>query len=89
MTPSRVAILFVLGALTLLWLRWRLERRPRKRRGANSHHNADGSAKRAYRTRRGALRAARQYQRDFGDAMAAYRCERRRHWHIGHTRSRG
>lgn len=89
MTPSRVAVLLVLGTLVLLWIRWRLTARPRKRRGPNAHHNTDGSAKRAYRTRRSALRAAREYQRDFGDAMAVYRCERHRHWHIGHPRRRG
>lgn len=86
MNPGRIAVFLVIGALVLLWVRWRLARRPRRRRGPNAHHNADGSAKRVYRTRRAALRAARKHEHDFGDPMAAYRCERRRHWHIGHKR---
>lgn len=63
----------------------RLTRRAR-RRGPNAHHNADGSPKREYRSQRAARAAAVDYQRDFGDHMAAYRCAKGRHWHIGHRR---
>jgi hypothetical protein len=75
--------------LPLLLLLWRIKlfRRASVRgRGRRSHTNADGSVKRAYRTKRAAARAARNYQRDFGDRMSAYRCRKRWHWHIGHTR---
>ena len=87
MDPVVVGI-FALALLLAVWVRRVLRRLTRRaRRGPNAHHNADGSPKREYRTERAARAAAVDYQRDFGDAMAAYRCARGRHWHIGHRRS--
>lgn len=84
--PLVIAALLAAIALVLGWLLRAWRTRPRKRRGANAHVNADGSAKRRYRSRRSAQRAAREYERDFGGRMSTYRCRRGRHWHIGHTK---
>ena len=78
----------VLAGALALWVRRTLRRLTRRarRRGPNAHHNVDGSPKRAYRTHRAARAAVIEYERDFGEAMAAYRCAHGRHWHIGHRR---
>lgn len=77
---------FAAIALCCIALVYSVARRPVGRRGPNAHHNADGSVKRKYRSERAARAAVREYERDFGERMAAYRCGRGRHWHIGHRR---
>ena len=83
-----VTLLF--GLLVLAWLLAtvvRLGRRiPGRRRGPQSHWNADGRAKKAYRTHAAASAAADRYARDFGRRMAVYECERGGHYHYGHPR---
>lgn len=77
----------VVIGLTAVLLAAALLRRARpRRRSAASHVNVDGSAKRAYRSEGLARVAAREYERDFGERMNAYRCTKGRHWHIGHVR---
>lgn len=75
-----------IGITAMLLAAMLLRRRRPRRRTAASHVNADGSAKRAYRSERLARTAAREYERDFGERMNAYRCTKGRHWHIGHPR---
>ncbi len=89
---ARVTALLV-GALVLVLLVFALVRlgrgRPPRRRGPQSHWNADGSAKTAYRSRAAAQAAARRHTHDFGQRMGAYECERGGHWHYGHLRPPG
>ena len=80
-----LALLIVLRLLFGIVRRSRMRARGRKR-GANAHVNLDGSPKRRYRSARAAARAARDYERDFGERMHSYRCRRGRHWHIGHAK---
>ena len=83
-----VALLF--GVLILTWiiaLVVRLGRRiPSRHRRPQSHWNADGRAKKAYRSHAAATKAAERYARDFGHRMAVYECERGGHYHYGHPR---
>ncbi len=82
-------LIMLLPFLPLVLLVWRIRltrREERVRRPPRAHTNADGSAKRSYRWKRSAVRAARKYEQDFGGRIAVYRCRRRFHWHFGHKR---
>lgn len=83
---SDTAAVAIALALAAAW--WLFERvtSPPTRRGANSHHNADGSAKIEYTSRSDALDASKRMTARDGARMSAYRCERGGHWHIGHAR---
>jgi hypothetical protein len=88
------SLVFALGLVLVViaavgWLIWRVARgsTPTQiERGANSHFNANGTAKVSYSSETDAIAAAAKYTQDRGEAMNAYRCgEGCRGWHIGHA----
>ncbi len=79
-------LVLVISLLVIfLLLRGALKAPSRPRRGLHAHINADGSAKRAYRSAPEAAAAAAEYQHDFGQRMNPYKCAQGDHWHIGHA----
>ncbi len=85
-----IAFVVLLGKITWAFLRpGRGAPTPTVRRGANSHVNADGSAKLSYASKAEASRAALKYEADFGAAMNTYECGEGGHFHIGHRERPG
>lgn len=80
-----IAFVMLLGKIAWFFFRpGRSTPTPTVRRGANSHVNADGSAKLSYVSKADASRAALKYEADFGAAMNIYECGNGGHFHIGH-----
>ena len=75
--------LIAITVIAWLWGSTKL-RKPTIKRGASSHYNRDGSAKRSYDTAQTAQVVAIRQGEQEGATLVAYKCSSCLSWHVGH-----